>query len=399
MLRLQKFKRSFQKEKRSEDTAPEIGNKTGSDELLQLSDTKRISNIGLGILGLGFGCFILWTALAPLDEGVPSQGTVVLETKRRAIQHLQGGIVASVNVKEGDQVKEGDLLIKLVDTTAKANFEAVRQQYYALKVTETRLISEQLSNSQIILDQELLAASAADPALRRHIAAQQALFLSKQRQVFLLEKELSAVRELAKDGYATLVRQMELERQVIEYRKEVEKELSAIRPEIQSITERFKAIREDLIRTEVRAPVNGQVVGLAIQTVGGVVSPGQKIMDIVPGKEELILEAQIQPHLIDRVRVGDLVDIRFYTFPNTPQLVIEGKLETLSTDVLTNPADQASYYLARVRVTAGGLSELGARRLQPGMPAEVVVKTGSRTLLQYLLHPLLKRMSASLKEE
>jgi len=144
MLKLQKFKRSFQKETRSEDTAPEIGSKTGSDELLELSDTKRISNIGLGILGVGFLSFILWMALAPLDEGVPSQGTVVLETKRRVIQHLQGGIVASVNVKEGDQVKEGDLLIKLVDTTARANFEAVRQQYYALKVTETRLISEQL---------------------------------------------------------------------------------------------------------------------------------------------------------------------------------------------------------------------------------------------------------------
>lgn len=399
MRKLLTFRNTVKRGKNPDEVNSDTGARSGLNELSELSDTRRISNMGLAVLGVGFGAFILWTTLAPLDEGVPSQATVVLETKRKVVQHLQGGIVASVSVKEGDQVKEGDLLIKLVDSTAKANHEAIRQQYYALKVTESRLISEQLSSPRVILDSELLAESSVDPALRRHIAAQQALFVSKQRQVFLLEKELNATRELVKDGYATLVRQMELERQVIDYRKEVEKELSAIRPDIQSVTERFKATREDLMRTEIRAPVSGQVVGLAIQTVGGVVSPGQKIMDIVPGKEELILEAQIQPHLIDRVRVGDNVDIRFYTFPKTPQLVVEGKLETLSTDTLSNSADQAPYYLARVRVTERGLNELGARRLQPGMPAEVVVKTGSRTLLQYLLHPLLKRMSASMKEE
>jgi len=142
-------------------------------------------------------------------------------------------------------------------------------------------------------------------------------------------------------------------------------------------------------------------------------------MDIVPANESLLLETKVQPQLIDRVKAGDPVDVRFYAFPDTPQLVVAGRIVTISADVLNDGAaaggaggsgsaqgglsgsgmPMGAYYLARVEVTPEGMQQLGARRLQPGMPVEVVVKTGSRTLLQYLLHPLTKRMAASLKEE
>jgi protease secretion system membrane fusion protein len=385
----------------SEESSQEPGKGADriNEELTKLADARAISRLGLWILGVGFCGFLIWAGFAPLDQGVPTSGTVVLSTKKKVVQHLQGGIVQSVHVREGDQVSENDLLIKLIDSNVKAGFESIRQQLYGLRITEARLIAEQAELAEISLDTELVIAAKSDKGLQSHIFAQQSLFKSKQQQLSLLKKELFAVRELVKDGYATLVRQMELERQVLEYRKDVEKELSAIRPDLQAVKERYKAAQEELNRTEIRAPASGQVVGLAAQTVGGVITPGQKVMDIVPGREELIVEAQVAPHLIDRIRVSDLVDIRFYSFPNTPQLVIEGALETLSTDVLTNPNDQSSYYLARVRVTERGVQKLGERKLQAGMPAEVVIKTGTRTLIQYLLHPLIKRMAASMKEE
>jgi protease secretion system membrane fusion protein len=293
-------------------------------------------------------------------------------------------------------------------------------------------------------------------ALRESARGQEALITgyqdverSRQNQMALLQRELSGVRDLVAEGYAPLVRQLELERQVgdltsalaelrssqirtrqsileirqreisaeSEYRKEVDRELSNIRPEVQASSERYKALTLELERTEIRSPATGQVVGLSTQTVGGVVAPGQKLMDIVPDDDGLVLETKVMPQLIDRIKPGDLADLRFYAFPDTPQLVVEGRIETISADVLNDSQAGAmgsgssqgglagtgvpmgSYYLARVSVTPEGMQQLSGRKLQAGMPVEVVIKTGSRTLLQYLLHPLTKRMAASLKEE
>jgi protease secretion system membrane fusion protein len=142
-------------------------------------------------------------------------------------------------------------------------------------------------------------------------------------------------------------------------------------------------------------------VGLAVQTVGGVIQPGQKIMDVVPGDEPLLLEARVPPHLIDKVHAGLEADIRFSAFAHSPQLVVAGKVVSISADLLTEqgPAGPVTYYLARVAVTQAGLKALGKHQMQAGMPAEVVIKTGERTLLTYLLHPLTKRLAASMKEE
>jgi len=141
------------------------------------------------------------------------------------------------------------------------------------------------------------------------------------------------------------------------------------------------------------------VVGLSVQTVGAVISPGQKLMDIVPEGERLMLETKVPPHLIDRVHAGLPVDVRFAAFAHSPQLVVDGELVSISGDLLTEPQTNAMYYLARVALTPEGLRRLGPRTLQPGMPVEVVLKTGERSLLAYLLHPLSKRMAAAMKEQ
>ena len=141
-------------------------------------------------------------------------------------------------------------------------------------------------------------------------------------------------------------------------------------------------------------------MGLAVQTVGAVVQPGQKLMDVVPAEQDLLLEAHIAPHLIDKIQVGLLADVRFNTFAHSPQLVVEGKVLSISGDLVTDPQNpQLSHFLARLQITPTGKKVLGARQLQPGMPAEIIIKTGERSMLTYLLNPLTKRLAGSMKEE
>lgn len=427
-----------------------------------LDDGAHAARIGFWTLVLGLGGFLLWASLAPLDEGVPSHGMIALDTKRKAVQHLTGGIVREVFVREGDLVKEGQLLIKLDAAIANANHQAVRQRYLGLRAAEARLLAEQGGQPQIKLHPDL-AAAAKDPGIAQQIHNQvqllnarrsalaadlqgmeesirgldgvvksyDGMLISRKNQAALLNEELGSFRELVREGYAPRNRQLELERMVAEsitaqteligntlrarqsiaetrqrmisrqqeYRKDVETQLADATREVQSDAERIKAAADEMSRTDINAPSAGQVIGLNFQTVGGVIPPGQKIMDIVPENETLLVEAKVTPNLIDRVEPGLAVDIRFASFAHTPQLVVAGKVTSVSKDLLSEPPNNVPFYLARVSVTAEGLKTLGKRQMQPGMPAEVVFKTGERSLLNYLLHPLTKRMAASMKEE
>lgn len=426
------------------------------------SDLGHAGRVGLWALGIGFGGFLLWAALAPLDEGVPSQGHVAIDTKRKSIQHLTGGIIKEVLVGEGDQVKEGQLLIRLDDAAAKANFEAIRQRYLGLRAMQGRLLAEQAGQTVITFHPDLVAA-AGDPLIKQQMMNQEQLLrsrkaalqadlqsiqesiqgqqglsqayegmmTSRRNQFSLLNEELSNTRGLVKEGYVPRNRQLELERQVSEsstsmaelqgntlrsrssmaelrqraiarqqeYRKEVETQLADVTREVLSDAGKFIALQDDLTRTEIRSPAAGQVVALAAQSVGGVIGPGQKVLDVVPANESLLLETRVQPHLIDRVHAGMPVDVRFSSFAHSPQLVVQGKLVSVSGDLLTDPQNGAGYYLARVAVTPEGLKKLGKRQMQPGMPVEVVFRTGERSMLTYLLHPLTKRIAASMNEE
>ena len=427
------------------------------------SDTRAVARPGLLVLALGFGGLLLWAALAPLDEGVPTQGMVTLDTKRKMVQHLSGGIVKEVLVQEGQQVKEGQALMRLDGAVAKANFEAVRQRYLGFRAMQSRLFAEQagsgeidfhpdvkaalndpLIKQQVSTQQQLIqarrAALAADlqgieesmQGLKEQLGSYQNILVQRRSQLALLTEELNNTRGMVKEGYAPRNRQLELERMVAEsnaaiadltgnslritrqvaelgqrslarkqeYRKEIETQLADVTREVQSDAEKFVAVTADLDRMEIKAPANGQVVGLSVQTVGAVLQPGQKLLDVVPEQQTLLLEAHIPPHLIDKVQAGLMADIRFNSFAHSPQLVVDGKVMSVSGDLLSDPQQpQFSYYLARVQVTPAGMKTLGARQMQPGMPAEIVIKTGERSLLTYLLHPLTKRMAASMKEE
>lgn len=427
------------------------------------ADTLQPMRVGLWVLGIGFGGFLLWAGLAPLDEGVPTQGMVTIDTKRKAVQHLSGGLVKDVLVKEGQFVKDSQELIRLDDATTRANYESVRQHYLTVRAMEGRLSAEQTGLAKVVFHPDLQQAGT-DPLIKQQMVNQEQLFQSRRlsvqadqqaieesiqgqnasiqgyegilqnrkNQLALLQEELKGIRELVKEGYAPRTKQLELERMSAdtlggiadlqgnisrarsaiaemkmraiqhkqEYRKEVESQLAEVRREVQADAEKFKAATNDLGRTVIRAPSAGQVVGLAVQTEGAVIQPGQTLMSIVPKNEVLMLEAKVAPHLIDSVHPGLLADVRFSSFAHSPQLVVQGKVESVSGDLISEPQNpNIVYYLARISVTAEGLKELGSRQLQAGMPAEVVIKTGERTVLKYLLHPLLKRIAISMKEE
>jgi len=428
----------------------------------EAGDGMRAGRIGLWVLLIGFGGFLLWASLAPLDEGVPAVGMVAIDTKRKAVQHLSGGIVAQVLVREGEEVKEGQLLLQLDSAVARANFESVRQRYLGLRAMQGRLLAEQAGQSVITFHPDLVAVKS-DPLIRQQmqtqeqllttrqsllrsdlqsieesIAGQQGLLVSykevlenRKQQQSLINEELGQLRGLVADGYAPRNRQREMERMAAEsgssiadlqgntvralravgelrqralsrqqeYRKEIETQLAEVSREVLSDQEKLVAVTNDLARTEMRSPASGQVVGLAVQTVGGVVQAGQKLMDIVPKGVPLLLEARVEPHLIDRVQAQMPVDVRFSSFSNSPQLVVAGQVVSVSRDLLTEPQTNMTYYLARVEVTPEGLKHLGDRQMQPGMPVEVIFKTGERSMLTYLMHPLTKRLAASMTEE
>jgi protease secretion system membrane fusion protein len=230
-----------------------------------------------------------------------------------------------------------------------------------------------------------------------------------KNQVLQLEQAQSELKSLMADlqgnlnrikrSQAEVTQRMTQRRQ--EYMKEVSTQLADVRREVQAGQEKLKAVTEELARTQIRSPVDGQVIGMAVSSVGGVVQPGQRLMDIVPQGEALLIDAKIPPHIIDKVRTGQSVEVRFSTFANSPGLVLDAQLVSLSSDTVNEqtPMGMQMYYLARVQITPKGNAELGSRVMQPGMPAEVLIKTGERTFLTYLLHPLTKRIAASMKEE
>lgn len=437
-----------------------------TNDALQV-DTSSPIRWGVAVLVIGFGSLLLWAAFAPLDEGVPAQGIVSIDTKRKLVQHLSGGIVQEIHVKESQLVKTGDVLLILDNASAKARYEEMRQKYVGDRALENRLLAEQtgaktiqfhedlqkmhgdiliqqhIHNQEMLLNSRRAALSADLQSIEESIHGQEAqmqgltgVLESRRSQLSLINAQLSGVRDLAQEGYAPMNQQRDLELRVAqvtgdiadaqsgilrakhaiaearqrmllrkeEYRKEVDTQMSQVRMEVDANADKLKALTDDLNRMEIRSPVDGQVVGLQFQTIGSVIQPGQKILEVVPQDEILLLEVKIAPHLIDSVRAGQSADIRFASFANSPQLAVEGKVESISKDLLTepnmNPAQPgASYYLARISVTPKGLKTLEGRVLQSGMPAQVIVKTGERSLLTYLLHPFMKRMAASLKEE
>ena len=444
--------------------APAAGSTfTDVDDVAVKTDTKSVIRLGFWVLVVGFAFFVAWAAWAPLDEGIVAPSSVSIETRRKAIQHVQGGVIQQVLVKEGQEVKQGDVLVVLDDSASRAGYESIRQNYLGQRALESRLLTELTGAGVITFHADLLrqndtmaqqhmtvqqqvitarrAAQAAEMAageqailgIEGQIVGMNQMLTSRRQQSDLQSRQLTNVQALADDGFAPRNQALQLEQAQAELRssladleaniqraksgiaenrlriaqrkqeyvREVSSQLADVRREVQANQERLSAITAELGRTQIKSPVDGQVVSLALSNVGGVAAPGQRLMDIVPKGESLLLDAQVPPTVIDRIKTGDATEVRFSSFANAPSLVVHGKVVSLSRDAVTESLGGLphSYYLARVEITPEGLKALGDRTMKPGMQAEVLIKTGERSLLTYLLHPFTKRIAAAMTEE
>jgi type I secretion membrane fusion protein, HlyD family len=416
---------------------------------------------GLWILALGFGGFVAWAAFAPLDEGVPAPGVVTVESKRKRIDHLTGGTVEKIAVREGQQVHEGDELIVLDEVQTKAALNATESQWRIMAAAEARLHAERdgaravvfpaalhesqapetrsIMRAQVHLFESRRAALSGElrmiEASVRGLEAQQKslaqLLSGRQRQVDLFEEQLKAFRRLNADNFVSRNALLDMERQMaevqskqsedlaniagvearlaefrmrgaqrqIEYRREVETQLADVQKEVATLAERLTAHRQQYERLSIRSPVSGTVVDLAVHTVGGVIKPGDRILDIVPDGDALIVEAQVPPQYVDRIHPGLDAAVHFDAYVNrADQPVIHGKVAVISADILTDAKTGAPYYSMRVAIPGTELEKLGELQLQPGMMGTVMVKTGERSLFVYLMRPLLRRFSSALSE-
>ena len=426
-------------------------------------DTGHPMRVGLWVLGLGFGGFLLWAALAPLDQGVPTSGQVVVTGNRKTVQNLVPGMVDAILIKDGDEVKEGDVLLRLDPTQARSQYEVARAQWLVAKAIEARLLADVQGRSEITFPEDLLkykddprAASAMaiqTQLLRSRRAALQAELgamentlaglqssatgleatrRAKEQQSKLLLEELKGLREMAAEGYLPRNRLSEQERLLAQlggaisedlgnlgrtqrsigeirmrmlarqqdYHKEVENGLAEVQKEVSALDSRLKGLAFELANTEVRSPKEGVIVGLKVHTIGGVLASGTPRMDVVPKNEPLRIDVMIPTTLIDKVKPGLPVDIIFPAFNQKVTPNIPGKLDQVAADATNDPQGRMPpYYLGQVVVTPEGMKKLTTHEIKAGMPAEVIIKTGERTLLNYIVKPLLDRAKPALTEE
>lgn len=418
--------------------------------------------LGLWILALGFGGFLLWATLAPLDEAIPAQGVLSVESKRKRIEHLYGGLVEKIAVRDGQKVNEGDELVVLNEVQGKASLNAALGQWRIAAATVARLKAERDAQKAIAFPNELTGTTpdaetlavmrtqedvlrsrrnALEGELRilresaRGLEAQveslDQLRAGREKQIQLFNAQLANFQKLNKQGFVSQNQLLDLERQLaeiqskqsedlanlgaakarlaefrmrdsqrtIEYRREVETQLSDVQREEATLGERLSALRDSYARLTIRAPAAGTVVDVALSTVGGVVKPGERLMDIVPDNDELVVEAQLPPHYVDQVHVGLPADVHFDGYVSMAKRpVVAGKVIMVSADALINARSGIPYYAMRIAIPGSELAKLGTVRLQPGMQSSVMVKTGERSLLSYLVRPLMRRFDSALTE-
>ena len=417
---------------------------------------------GLLVVMVMFGGLGTWAALAPLKSAVIAPGVVTVFSKRKTLQHLEGGIVSEILVRDGDFVERGQLLLRLEDTRARANLAIIEGQLGVFRAREARLVAER-DRAEAVVFPPVLVERAGDPKIAGSLRGEAELFaarkaaldgeveiltqrvqqLEKQitgleaqrrakgKQLELIVEEVQGLQVLYDKGYAPKTRILALQRtaeqlagergehvaeiarartsigeaelqkiQVAKtFREEVVTELREVQAKVFDLEERAVAAADELKRVELRAPQSGTVVGLDVHTVGGVLSPGQPILDLVPREDELVIEGRVAPQDIDKITPGQSSVVRLSAFDlrSTPELT--GAVFTASADSLPDPATGESYYLIGVRITKEELDKLGNLVLVPGMPAEVFIATGERTAMSYLIKPLTDGLARALRDE
>ena len=435
------------------------------DKVDQLSPKRRTvirkNKGGWVVLVLLLG-FFLWAVLAPLSKGVVAPGTVVVDSKRKTIQHLEGGVIKAILVRDGARVAQGDVMLELDDTKARAERDMVRYRYLNKLAMLNRLKGLVDGAPQLAFSDPLLAAKD-EPVVAEMMHLQQSVFRvlrlehdgkagiarqrigqleqklqglgayreATQRQIDLIGTEVGRLEALMQKKLVessvlaerlqqfsqqhgemgktvasiaeTQVAVGEAKLAVIqverEWQQELTKQLTETQEAMIELRSQLEAAQSVLSRTVIKAPIAGTVLGLKATTIGGVLTPGNPIMDVVPEGDVLVIDAHVRPLDVDSVRKGMAAHVKFTSFlaKTTPELI--GVVDNISADVLAEPTKGEPYYLMRVTVSGTEMKKLNGLEVVPGMPAEVFSDGGSRTMMQYLFDPIASLVSKSMRED
>lgn len=426
------------------------------------TNTRPSILFGLFVILVAFCGFGVWAAMASIASAVIAPGTVTVDSNRKKIQHLEGGVVKDLLVRDGNEVEEGDVLIRLDENRPQAALSILQSRYDSARATEGRLLAEQQDLQEISFPEQLLMRSS-DIKVAEILAGQLQLFearrnsrkgeaeilenriiqlqddvkgieaqqRAKGRQISLVKEEKDSIKDLLDKGYSDRPRFLALEREsarlegergelisdiartntrigetrleMIQLRKnfleQVVTELRSIGADVADLEEQIDAARHTLEHIEIRSPVDGVVVGMGVHTVGGVIRSGETILEVVPMNDQLIIEVRVQPQDIDNVAIGLQAGVQFTAFKQRTTPRLQGEVIYLSADRFVDERTGEAYYLARIRVTEEEVKRLGDQRLQPGMPAEIMIRTGERTAFQYLVQPFADSLEKAWREE
>jgi HlyD family secretion protein len=402
-----------------------------------------------------------WASTTDISGAVIGAGNVVVDSSVKKLQHPTGGIVSEVRVRDGDRVREGDILVRLDETLTRANLAIVSKGLDELLARKARLEAERDAADSVTFPDALVARQK-EPEVRKLIDGERRLYeirrmarngqklqlgqriqqlseeaigygaqeRAKLREIELISRELEGARELWKKNLMPVTKFTALEREAArlegergvlvatqsqtkgkvseielqilqldhDLSSEVARELREVDAKIGEMVERKVAAEDQLKRTELRAPQDGTVHQTTIHTVGGVIAPGEQVMLIVPDADTLKIEAKISPQDVDQLRVGQTAVLRFSAFSQRTTPEINGALSRVSPDTVTDQRTGQTYYTARVAVEADEISRLGSVKLVPGMPVEVFIQTGERKVLSYLVKPLSDQFARAFRE-
>lgn len=417
---------------------------------------------GYLLILLFFGGIVGWATIAPLSTAAVAPGIVTVDGYRKTVQHLEGGIVEKILVQDGSRVVAGQTLIELQRLPTKTEFNLLQTQRALMAARESRLAAE-YAGQAVIDFPEWLQAQSEQSEIRKAIAGQRAIFASQRalmgaqntssgkelseaeselasyrskasalrRQRRLVKKEIAEYQALAKKGLVTRAQLFTLKRQDAEIdadfsnneaviaakmqrigqiksqmeardnerTKQVAEQLRETRDKLVEIEHLMEKAKDKMERTSIRAPVEGIVVNLQVNTLGGVIQQGQAILDIVPSDEKLIIEARVDPTDRDMVQAGQRAEVRFSAFNQRAFLPVPGQVVTISADAVQGPAPELPYYRAKIELLEDPAKTLEGTQVQPGMQANVLIVTGERTALGYFVAPLLRSFNRAMREQ
>lgn len=418
------------------------------------------------VAALFFLVFLGWAAIARLDAAAIAPGTLTVSGQRQAVQHRDGGVVGTIAVKDGQKVAKGQLLLRISAPEVQAQERALTSQAIRLLAVRARLEAEQAGRSiatpvefAMLADADraeamrVLALQGTERGARAATLAARSGALSARvgqsgsqgqgygsmadasaAQIRLLDEQIEQYRPLAEKGFISETKMRELERaraalegqraqytalvaqsrgaaaesglQRVEagqsFREQIGADLRAVEIQLAEVLPKLTAAREQVARTEVRAPASGTVVGLSVFTPGGVVAPGQRLMDIVPDNQPLVVTAKFSPQDADDLRVGQAAEVRFSGIKDRSVGALYGKLTRFSADAFVDERTGAEYFTGEVEVPRKELERLKAQdaalQLRAGLPAQIYVTLRRRTALQYLLEPLFDQFWGAMSE-